>query len=122
MKKHLLLSVLALTLLASGAFAANSDTPPPPPPHEAGQPPEEANKAWTLQEARQKAHEHADKLDKMTEEQWAEHQKKRKEFMEKWHNMTPEQKEEMRKKREEHRKEKEASDSKAPAPTAPASK
>ena len=129
MKKHILFSVLALYVMANGALAnATHDSPPPPPPaHEdaMGVPPEGMNpkdphKEWTLEEARKKAHEHAEKLDKMTPEQWAEHQKKRKEFMEKWHNMTPEQKEDFRKKREEHRKQKE--ESSTPAPTSPQNK
>ena len=92
MKKYLLLSVAALALMSTSGFAqpANDKTPPAPPPGDEGGAP---HHDWTLSEARQKAHEHADKLDKMTEAEWSEHEKKRREFMNKWDKMTPEEKE-----------------------------
>ncbi len=43
----------------------------------------------TLEEARKKAHERADKLDKMTQAEWDEQQKERREFMDRFAKMTP---------------------------------
>ncbi len=118
MKKLLLLSIAALIMSAGGAFAAgNTPTGTMPPSHEEhGMPPHgddmEMGKDWTLDEARKRAHEHADKareyaekLDKMTEEDWAKHLKKRHEFMERLNKMTPEQREEFFKNRREKREE-----------------
>lgn len=112
----------AASLLAVNAFAADAppaphgDTPPPhgdmlPPP-----PPGESGRMETLEDARKKAHEHADKMDKMTESEWAEHQKKRQEFMDKWHKMSPQEKEDFRKKRDERKQERrEGEDKNSPA-------
>jgi len=46
---------------------------------------------WTLDDARRNAHELADKLDKMTPQEWTEIQKKREESLRKWARMSPEE-------------------------------
>ncbi len=61
---------------------------------------------WTLEEARKHAHERAEKLDKMTPQEWAEHQKRRHEWRDHWKSMTVEQKKEWREKRKERMNEK----------------
>jgi|GEM_PF-7095446 len=116
-RKHLLLSAIALTLATGNVFAAPGQDAPPPPmgEHEDGRPPQ------SLAEARKKAHERAEKLDKMTEQEFAEHEKKHREWMEKWHNMTPEQQEEIKKRQAERRQERQAGTANSqPAGNAPA--
>ena len=46
---------------------------------------------WTLDDARRHAHEYADKLDKMTPQEWADMQKRRQGLIRKWAGMTPEE-------------------------------
>ncbi|HEU5046375.1 MAG TPA: hypothetical protein VFT64_00875 [Rickettsiales bacterium] len=131
MKKLLLLSITALTLTAGSVFAASAGTEPKPTPApmehagpggEMDMHHEEMHHEWTLQEARKHAHEMADKLDKMTEAEWAEHQKKRREFKEKIHNMSPEERKEFFKNiHEKHmRKHDKDAGGAAPAGSAPA--
>ena len=113
MKKHLLLSLAALSLAATGAYAADNATTKTPASSSGsaampGNPPEE--KDWTLDEARKRAHfnaeranKYAEKLDKMTNEDWAQHEKERHARLDKLHNMTPEEKAAYFKNREERR-------------------
>lgn len=105
MKKILLIATTSLTLLAGSAYA-NDETPPPPPPH--GGPAHMDGdyvpyEQLTLEKAREHAHKRAEKLDKMTPEEWDAHKKKVMERREKWKSMTPDQREkfkdEMRAKR-----------------------
>jgi len=104
MKKQGLI-IAALALLATSAFATASMAQQQPP---AGGPPpvDGMHHEWTLEEARKHAHEQADRFDKMTPQEWAEHEKRRREFFDKWDKMTPEQKEADRAKRQEYRKNK----------------
>jgi hypothetical protein len=116
MKKHLLLIVAALLVPAAGAFAADKT---PEKGDSANTKTEHSTagdyaggKDWTLDEARKRAHENvqssqerADKLDKMTEDEWKEHLKKRHAFMAKWEKMTPEEREAVKKERAERREE-----------------
>jgi hypothetical protein len=44
---------------------------------------------WTLEDARQHAHAYADKLDKMTPEEWDKMLKEREALLKKWRTMTP---------------------------------
>lgn len=113
MRKLLLLSITALSLAAGSVWAASEGPQPAPevkPTEHAG--PKGKMHAWTLEEARKHAHEHADMLDKMTEAEWAEHQKKwekHHEFREKLHNMSPEERDEFFKKmHEKHKHDKDA--------------
>ena len=114
MNKHILSAVAALAFISCGAVAledtrkpAIGDMPPPPPHGEMPRPGESGHgKEWTLEEARKHAHERADKLDKMTETEWAEEQKKRKEaFRAMLDKMSPEQKERFFKEKAERRQE-----------------
>ena len=126
MNKHIISVIAALGLMASSALAvedthkpAPHDAPPPPPHGDEMPPHPMRGKEWTLQEARQHAHEHADKLDKMTEEEWSEKQKKRREHFEKMDKMSPQEKEAYYKnkaeKREQYLKNKQESDKPMPA-------
>lgn len=103
MKKLLLLSITALTLASTGASAIDNTQKTVS--TESKQPAtyEHMEKDWTLEEARKKAHEKADKLDKMTEEEYAKYQKNRHEYREKLRSMTPEQREEFFKKKHEEK-------------------
>jgi hypothetical protein len=47
----------------------------------------------TLEEARKAAHEKADRLDRMTPEEWAHHEQRRRELFERVSKMTPQQRE-----------------------------
>jgi hypothetical protein len=89
--------------MTTNAFAADDAAKDKP-----AAPIENQHKEWTLEDARKHAHEYADKLDKMTPEQWAEHQKKRHEWRDKWHQMTPEEKEAFKKKQHDKREEQKA--------------
>ena len=82
MMKTLLAGTAALVLMSSPVFAADG---PPVAPHApaAGAAGEgDRHKDWvpydqlTLEQARKHAHEHADKLDKMTPEEWSAHKQK----------------------------------------------
>ena len=99
MKKQWLIGVAMLALLASNALAADDATKNAPAPSSTSTVAEEHG--MTLEEARKRAHEHADKLDKMTEQEWANHEKKRHEWKDKWQHMTPEEKAEHAKKHHE---------------------
>lgn len=83
MKKHWLISVAWIALTASGAWAADTSS---------SNSPSTAYHEWTLDEARKHAHEKADTLDKMTEEEWAQKQAKHHAWYDKWKKMTPEEK------------------------------
>ena len=90
------LSAMAGTALLLSLPAHAEDTPPPPPgggammmmegPMHKG-PPE------TLAEARERAKQHLEILNSMTEEQWQQSMKIRQEMNDKWESMTPEEKE-----------------------------
>lgn len=126
MKKQLLISTMMLLLASSHAYAADAPaastpaTPAPaadtPAPKETG----EKHHGMTLDEARKRAHERAEKLDKMTEDEWAEKQKKHHEWMDKWHSMTPEEKDAYKKMKQAKRHHKEQDESAAPAVRQPA--
>lgn len=117
MRKFLMLSTAVLTLVSAGAMAADPVPNNPAPPAAAGE--MGKHHQWTLEEARKHAHEWADKLDKMTPDEWAEHEKKRGEFFEKWNKMTPEEKENFRKERHEKKMHKQEGKNETPAAQAP---
>ncbi len=140
MRKHVLSGIAILVMAASGAYAADQAQPAAKTAAPAQSAATDSNdnshmgKDWTLDEARRHAHEsaekakeRADKLDKMTESEWAEHLKKRHAFLEKMKKMTPEDRKEYWKKRKEWREHHEAENSTAnpsennkPSDTAPA--
>lgn len=57
----------------------------------------------TLEKAREHAHQWADKLDKMTPEEWETHKKRAMEMREKWKNISPEQRAQLKKEVQEYR-------------------
>jgi DNA polymerase III alpha subunit len=83
MKKHWLMSAAILALVSAGAFAEDITAPAPAM--------EGKHHEVTLEQARERAHKHADKLDKMTPEEYAAQKEKRREHREKWKHMTPEE-------------------------------
>jgi len=117
MKKSWLIGTTAFMLLSSSAWAEDKKPamPDAPPPHgmKQGDHPTDGGPMMgthksrhgnmTLEEARAKAKERLEKLEKMTPEEWEAKKKERKERREKWKAMSPEQKEkfkqEMREKR-----------------------
>lgn len=107
MMKSSLIGAAALALLAGGAFAEGTPAPHPSAPTESHAPSPEGAMGddhhmmmggMTLEQARERAHKHAEKLDKMTPEEWEQKKKQRMERREKWKKMTPEE-------REKHREE-----------------
>jgi hypothetical protein len=94
--KRFLAACAAMTLFASaqGAISADAAARNPATASPASSGVKTTNKArygWSLDEARKHAHEYADKLDKITPEEWDSIQKKRAEQMKRWRAMTPEQ-------------------------------
>lgn len=126
MKKHWLTGAAMLALVATSGFAADPSSPPasggstetaaPASDTDGGH--KGHHKEWTLEEARKHAHERADKLDKMTPDEWAAHQKKRKEGHEKWKSMTPEQREAWKKEHHGHHHGDKSGDDSASTPPA----
>lgn len=132
MKKHIIVGIAAFLAMSGSVLATDNSSSGTPPvvahshpmipagaPADASSP--DFDKDWTLDEARKHAHEkaereqkYAEKLDKMNEKEWAEHEKKRHAFMDKMKNMTPEE----RKQYWHDRKEKEHAEH-AEATTAP---
>lgn len=109
MKKYWLIGTTALALAAGCAWAEDKAATAP-----AGAMHEEhmmgmgggdyvPYKDLTLEQAREHAHKHAEKLDKMTPQEWDEHKKKVMERHEKWKAMTPEEREKHRAEMREHR-------------------
>ncbi len=94
--KILLVMCTAVSLVVSAAAANAADTAARNPANAmpgvgAGTPSNKTQHIWTLDEARKHAHEYADRLDKMTPQEWGEMRKKRQESLEKWRRMTPQE-------------------------------
>jgi hypothetical protein len=104
MKKQSLISIAAaaFAVLATNAFAADDANAPASPAATPGR------HQLTIEEARKHAHDRAEKLDKMSPEEYKAKQEKRHEFREKWKKMTPEEKEAFKKSRREARAHKDA--------------